>query len=176
MVNTVDSSGAGGDNPSCMSLFYEMVGSLLAQSAERLASDDANQADRDSVDSGRELRQIPVLLSRIGAMWPRLIPSLSGEIRVLSAALAELAEHLRTWNVEVSDADDDIVNEDEGDLLGRYQTLMGRLEKVMMLLHSRRDESWAADGLGIARRGLAKAAAIQGEIVDLALSTPRPQS
>ena len=140
-------------------MFYDAIGKLLGRASETLATPELLHAD--DVRSQRRLRQITVLLRRIGAIWPDLFAALAEECAILEATRSEAAAALRahglTISAEVSEA---------SDLLERYAQLQTQLDALLIALYENIDEPWARDTLRSIRHGLAAAAEVQGRLVD----------
>jgi hypothetical protein len=150
-----------------MSMFYDLVGNLLARSGAALTERHAGGTSSDERTS-REFRQISLLLRRLGEIWPDLFRSLFEETAVLTATRDEIFESiersLQEWERPPVDAGA------SADPLRRYRSILTDLDGVVDLLHAHHAEEWAATALVGLRHGLAAAADIQGRLVDRALA------
>jgi hypothetical protein len=147
-----------------MSMFYELVGKLLENSGEALIAptlDDSMDVEREQ----RQVRQIALLMRRVGAILPDMFSRLERETEVLSSTLDSVVHDIREaghdWEITVAWPRDP---------LDRYRVLNAELERTVVLLHSYYEEAWANVALSTLRRGMLQAAEIQGELVDRALS------
>ena len=146
-----------------MSMFYELVGKLLENSGEALISPAAD----DSIDDEREqrqVRQIALLMRRVGAILPDMFSTLERESEVLSSTLDSVVQDIRE-----AGHDWEITAPWPPDPLERYRVLNAELERTVVLLHRYHEEAWSNVALSTLRRGVLHAAEIQGELVDRAL-------
>jgi hypothetical protein len=150
-----------------MTLFYEVIGTLLSRIGEALPAGDGPAASQGGTD--RRTRQMALTLRRIGAIWPDLPDALRREIEILTDAVAEVEATITNAGV----APEAVFPERTADPLAHHRQLLQRLERAIVLLHQHHQESWAADALHRARRAMADAAAVHGELVDRALAETR---
>lgn len=146
-----------------MSMFYELVGKLLENSGEALIGhtvDDSIDVEREQ----RQVRQIALLMRRVGAILPDMFSTLERETEVLSSTLDSVVHDIRE-----AGQDWEITAAWPPDPLDRYRVLNSELERTVVLLHSYHEEAWANAALSTLRRGMLQAAEIQGELVDRAL-------
>jgi hypothetical protein len=144
-----------------VTVFYEAIGVLLRNGGERLR--DLGAAPEDD-RSERELRQLSLLLRRLGEIWPDLPSSLQEELAVLASTLDDVGDRFEAAGVEWEPS-----RGPPSDPVRRYRWLLARLEVAVAALHDRRGEPWAGEGLRAVRSGLSAAAEVQGRLVDRAL-------
>lgn len=149
-----------------MSQFYEALGALLANGGERLAGAPAPVVGDERQE--RERRQLALLLRRIGVVWPRVFDALAREDEVLEGAVAALRATLAAHDVDGGGP-----VPVGGDPLTRHRSLLAALEQAADAARSRAGEPWAEPALRGARRAMAEAAAVRGELVTLAMAVPR---
>ena len=139
-------------------MFYEVIGGLLSRASEGLAEGDAGR--RDDERGRRAFRQVTTMLRRLGAIWPQLFAALEEESELLRQAWLLGRAALREHGVEIA------AEEEAADPLVRYAQLQRNLDAVVIALHRVESEAWARAALVEVRRGLARAAAVQGRLVD----------
>ena len=141
-------------------MFYEGIGKLLAAASELLGAGDG---DGDA-KAQRAQRGIQVLLRRLGAVWPSVFSALARELevyeRVVARGRATLAEQGFELHAEVQAASP----------VERYAQLQRELDALVVALHEQRGAAWARPALHEVRKGMAEAAAVQGELVEAMLA------
>lgn len=147
-------------------MFYETLGELLGQAGMAIAQ--PGFADPDDARAEREARQIALLLLRVQAIWPALLPSLMAENGVLRRGLDAANASLHERGLETVS-----VTEVE-DPFALHRDLERGLDRLVDRLAARADQDWASESLAALRVQLVAAAEIQGRLVDEMLSVRLP--
>jgi hypothetical protein len=147
-------------------MFYEIVGVLLSRAGDAMAAGDWQDGTDDR--RRRQLRQISMLLRRVGHIWPLLFAAVLQEDRVLQRTL-DTAEKTLSRHGLARPADTPPL-EHSDDPLERHYDLLTRLTQVVTVLHAHRELAWTQQALRSLRGGLAEAAAIEGDIIERALA------
>ena len=145
-------------------MFYEAIGTLIANSADALTERHGDGRVKDVRDE-REFRQITLLLRRVAEIWPDLFSTLEEELAVLDETLAAAVEASPDLRVQLSATS----APRSSDPLTHYREVLADLDTVVIALHARHDDPVATTAARTVRRGLAAAAAVQGRLVDRAL-------
>ncbi len=140
-------------------MFYESIGALLGRAAEAVEADDPSRLVDQRGE--RQRRGTIKMLRRISVIWPKLFQTLEEESAILEATLRSAVDaaqaHRRAPTDELTVG---------ADPLDRYRQLLYQLDGLVIELHEHGQEPWAQDALRSLRRGLAEAAAVQGQLVD----------
>jgi hypothetical protein len=145
-------------------VFYEAIGTLIANSADALTQRHGDGRVKDVRDE-REFRQITLLLRRLAAIWPDLFRSLEDELTVLDEALAAAVAAYPGLRGRLPGTQ----APRSSDPLTHYREVLADLDAVVIELHARHADPAAAAAARTVRRGLAAAAEVQGHLVDRAL-------
>jgi hypothetical protein len=150
-------------------VFYEAIGTLIANSADALTERHGDGRVKDVRDE-REFRQITLLLRRVAAIWPDLFSSLEEELAVLDETLAAAVAAYPDLRVQLPGTG----APRSSDPLTHYREVLADLDTVVIALHAGHEDPAAAAAARTVRRGLAAAAAVQGHLVDRALGVSYP--
>ena len=145
-------------------MFYEAIGTLIANSADALTERHGDGRVKDVRDE-REFRQITLLLRRVAAIWPDLFSTLEEELSVLDETLAAAVAAYPDLRFQLSGAS----APRSCDPLTHYREVLADLDTVVIAVHARNEDPGANAVARTVRRGLAAAAALQGHLVDRAL-------
>ena len=145
-------------------MIYEAIGPLALHAGEALISRHKGPGPKD-VRADREFRQIALLMSRIGTIWPQLFDALDRENRVFMATLEDVRAQCAAHGVRLPPPAVTSL-----DPLIRYREALAELDEVVLALQGHWGKPWADAAARRLRAGLAEAADIQGELIDQALS------
>jgi hypothetical protein len=145
-------------------VFYEAIGTLIANSADALTERHGDGRVKDVRDE-REFRQITLLLRRLAAIWPDLFRSLEDELTVLDDTLTAAVAAYPGLRALLPGTG----TPRSSDPLTHYREVLADLDAVVIELHARHEDPAAAGAARTVRRGLAAAAEVQGHLVDRAL-------
>jgi hypothetical protein len=151
-------------------MFYDAFAALIAQAGDALETRDAQHSDDPRFR--REGRQIATFLRRTGAVWSDLFTALQAETRVLEEGHQAVNVKLRAAGCEAvplrprAAGLGPLASSSETEPLERYRAINRALDEVVERLTPRAREPWAKEALGELRASLARAAAIQGQLVD----------
>lgn len=142
---------------------YDRIGELLVRAGSSLVADGPSAAgdERDA----RSARQIALLVTRVGAMWPHLTRCLLEESAILESALNTLPGNLASDVGTGEHADDPFV---------RYQWLRSGLDDALRGLRQLDPTEETEACLAALRRAMSEAAAVQGRVVEMALAIRTP--
>jgi hypothetical protein len=145
-------------------VFYEAIGTLIANSADALTERHGDGREKDVRDE-REFRQITLLLRRLAAIWPDLFRSLEEELTVLDETLAAAVAAYPDLRAQLPGTG----APRSPDPLTHYREVQADLDTAVITLHARHEDAAATAAARTVRRGLAAAAEVQGHLVDRAL-------
>ena len=139
-------------------MFYDAFAALIEQSGDALEARDAEPSEDPRFL--REGRQIATFLRRTGSVWPELFATLEAETAALEQGRDALDTRLRGAGHAP------LPSSEISDPLERYRAVNRTLDAAVEQLAPWSDEPWTREALGELRRHLARAAKIQGELVE----------